>query len=335
MIVAKTPVIDIHGHINLAKPKALLAERLPPKREKPDAGKAGAHKTGGGITDKSRGKILNDIDARLADMDGMGVDMMALTPSPPGGFYKLDEELAGEIARAVNDEVAQVVADHPTRFIALGNLPVQHVAFSVKEMERSTRDLGHKGVRVTTNIAGLELGDRRFDPLWAKAQELGSVIFLHPQGFTQPERLQDYFMTNVVGQPLETTLALAQMIFGGVFERFPELKLCAAHGGGYLPFYLGRFEQAYRERAECRLHISKPPDYYVKKIWFDTVLFRADSIAYLANLVGHEKVMMGTDSPYDMGENHPLKLVESVPGLTATQKSDILGGNALRLLGLA
>jgi aminocarboxymuconate-semialdehyde decarboxylase len=324
------PIIDIHGHINLAKPKALLEERIPPKP--PKAPKPGA--PGGGITDKSRGKILVDIDARIADMDGMGVDMMALTPSPPSGFYKFDEDLAGELARSVNDEVAKVAADHPTRFIALGNLPVQHVAFSVKEMERSTRELGHKGVRVTTNIAGLELGDRRFDPLWAKAEELGSVIFLHPQGFTQPERLQDYFMTNVVGQPLETTLALAQMIFGGVFERFPDLKLCAAHGGGYLPFYLGRFEQAYRERAECRLHISKPPDYYVKKIWFDTVLFRADSIAFLANLVGHEKVMMGTDSPYDMGENHPVKLVQSVPGLTATQKADILGGNAARLLGL-
>jgi aminocarboxymuconate-semialdehyde decarboxylase len=124
------------------------------------------------------------------------------------------------------------------------------------------------------------------------------------------------------------------MIVGGVVERFPDLKLCAAHGGGYLPFYLGRFEQAYRERAECRLHISKPPDYYVKKIWFDTVLFRTDSIAFLANLVGHEKVMMGTDSPYDMGENHPVKLVQNVPGLTAAQKADILGGNAARLLGL-
>jgi len=334
VIVAKTPVIDIHGHINLAKPKALLAERLPPKPEKPDSSKAGVHKTGGGITDKSRGKILSDVDARLKDMDGMGVDIMALTPSPPGGFYKLDEELAGEIARSVNDETAKVARDHPDRFVALGNVPLQHVDLSVRELERAMSELGHKGMRLGTNLAGVELGDRRFDPFWAAAEKLGAVIFLHPQGFTQPERLQDYFMTNVVGQPLETTLALSQMIFGGVFERFPGLKLCAAHGGGFLPFYLGRFEQAYRERAECRVHISKPPEYYVKKILFDTVLFRPDQIAFLVNLVGHDKVMMGTDSPYDMGENHPFKLIENVPSLSATQKTDILGGNAARLLGL-
>ncbi|HEY4136768.1 MAG TPA: amidohydrolase family protein [Alphaproteobacteria bacterium] len=322
-------VIDIHGHINLAKPKAILEARQPSKHGK------GGGEEGGGITDRSRNAILTDIDRRIADMDGMGVDMMALTPSPPRGFYKFDESLAGDIARSVNDEVAKVVADHPTRFVALGNLPVQHVAWSVKELERSTHELGHKGVRVTTNIAGIELGDRRFDPLWAKAQELGSVIFLHPQGFTEPERLADYFMTNVVGQPLETTLALAQMIFGGVFERFPDLKLCGSHGGGYLPFYLGRFEQAYRERAECRVHINKSPEYYVKKLWLDTVVFRPDQIAFIANLVGHEKIVMGTDSPYDMGENHPVELVKSTPGLNESQKADILGGNAARLLGLA
>jgi aminocarboxymuconate-semialdehyde decarboxylase len=326
----KNLVIDIHGHITLAKPKALLDERIPPKP--PKAAKPGA--PGGGITDKSRNKILVDIDARLADMAGMGVDMMALTPSPPRGFYKFDEDLAGDLARSVNDEVAKIAADHPKQFIACGNLPVQHVAWSVKELERSMRELGHKGVRVTTNIAGVELGDRRFDPLWAKAQELGTVIFLHPQGFTHPERMQDYFMTNVVAQPLETALALAQMIFGGVFERFPDLKLCAAHGGGYLPFYLGRFEQAYRERAECRLHITKSPEYYVKKLWLDTVVFRPDQVAFLVNLVGHEKVVMGTDSPYDMGENHPVELVKSVPGLTDAQKADILGNNAVRMLGL-
>ncbi|MFN4282023.1 MAG: amidohydrolase family protein [Alphaproteobacteria bacterium] len=328
--MAGSLVIDVHGHINLAKPKALLAERAPPKPEK-----AGARKTGGGITDKSRGRILSDVDARLADMDAMGVDVMALTPSPPGGFYKLDEELAAEVARLVNDETAKVAREHPKRFIAAGNVPLQHVAASVRELERAMGELGHKGMRVGTNIAGLELGDPQFDPFWAKAEALGAVIFLHPQGFSQPERLQDYFMTNVVGQPLETTLALAQMIFGGVFERFPGLKLCAAHGGGFLPFYLGRFEQAYRERAECRVHISQPPEHYVKKIWFDTVLFRPDQIAFLVDLVGHEKVVMGTDSPYDMGENHPVRLVESVPGLSAAQKADILGGNAARLFGLA
>lgn len=326
------PVIDIHGHINLKRPKELLAQKQPPKAEKPV--KAGAPKPGGGLTDQSRAPILTDVDARLKDMQAMGVDMMALTPSPPRGYYKLDEALAEEITRATNDDIAKIAADHPKQFFAAGNLPLQHVAYSVKELGRMMGELGHKGVRISTNIAGGELSDPRLDPFWAKAEATGAIIWLHPQGFTQPERMQDYFMTNVVAQPLETALALAQMIFGGVFERFPNLKLCAAHGGGYLPFYLGRFEQAYRERAECRVNISQAPEYYVKKLWLDTVVFRPDQIAFLVNLVGHEKVVMGTDSPYDMGENHPVKLVESVPGLSAAQKADILGNNAAKLLGL-
>lgn len=325
-----TPVIDVHGHINLQRPADLLKARKPPAPEKPGQMRA----TGGGITDLSRNVILKDVEARLADMDGMGVDMMALTPSPPRGFYKLDEKLADEIARAINDDVAQVAADHPRRFVACGNVPLQHPELAARELERGMREKGLKGVRIGTNIAGEELGDAKFDPFWAAAERLGAAVFLHPQGFTQPDRLQDYFMANAVGQPLETTLALAQMIFGGVFERFPKLKLCAAHGGGYFPFYLGRFEQAYEQRVECRKNIGRPPSHYVKRIWFDTVVFRPEAIAYLVDLVGVEKVMMGTDSPYDMGENHPVELVERTPGLDAAQKAAILGGNARRFLGL-
>lgn len=319
------PVIDIHGHINIRKAREILAVKQPAK---PRQG------GNGGLTDKSRGPILSDVDARLADMDGMGVDMMLLTPSPPNGFYRASEDVADEVARATNDEVAKIAHDHADRFLACGNVALQHVEQSCDELTRGMQELGLKGVRISTNIARAELGDKRFDPFWARAEKEDALIMLHPQGFTEPERLEDYFMTNAVGQPLETTLALAQMIFGGVFERFPNLKLCAAHGGGYFPFYLGRFEQSYRERAECRKHISQSPAAFLRRIWFDTVVFRPDAIAYLAGVVGADRVMMGTDSPYDMGEKDPVGLVKAVPGLSEATKADILGGTAAQLLGI-
>lgn len=321
----KPPIIDIHGHINIARPREILAARQPAKPRRAESG---------GLTDKSKAPILTDIDARLADMDGMGVDMMLLTPSPPNGFYRASEEVAGEAARATNDAVAKIARDHSERFMACGNVALQHVEQSCAELTRGMQELGLKGMRISTNIAGMELGDARLDPFWARAEKDGALIMLHPQGFTEPERLEPYFMTNAVGQPLETTLALAQMIFGGVFERFPNLKLCAAHGGGYFPFYLGRFEQSYRERKECRVHISKSPAEFVRQIWFDTVVFRPDAIGYLAGVVGADRIVMGTDSPYDMGEKNPVALVNAVPTLSAAAKSDILGGNAAKLLGV-
>lgn len=321
----KPPVIDIHGHINIGKARAIMAEKQP---SKPRPG------GNNGLTDKSRGPILIDVDARLADMDGMGVDIMLLTPSPPNGFYRASEEVAGEVARATNDEVAKIARDHADRFLACGNVALQHVEQSCVELTRGMQELGLKGTRISTNIARAELGDRRFDPFWARAERDGALIMLHPQGFTEPERLEPYFMTNAVGQPLETTLALAQMIFGGVFERFPGLKLCAAHGGGYFPFYLGRFEQSYRERQECRQHITRSPADFVRQIWFDTVVFRPDAIGYLAGVVGADRIMLGTDSPYDMGERDPVGLVKAAPNLSDAAKSDILGGTAAKLLGI-
>ena len=324
--LGKPPVIDIHGHINLSEPRAIMAAKQPAK---PRPGGAS------GLTDKSRAPILGNIDARLADMDGMGVDMMLLTPSPPNGFYRAGEEVAGEVARSTNDEVAKIARDHADRFLACGNVALQHVEQSCAELSRGMNELGLKGMRISTNIARAELGDRRFDPFWARAERDGALIMLHPQGFTEPERLEPYFMTNAVGQPLETALALSQMIFSGVFERFPNLKLCAAHGGGYFTFYLGRFEQAYRERKECRQHISKSPAEFVRQIWFDTVVFRPDAIAYLVGVVGLDRVMMGTDSPYDMGEKDPVGLVKAVAGLSDSAKTDILGGTAAKLLGVA
>jgi aminocarboxymuconate-semialdehyde decarboxylase len=324
---SKARVIDFHAHINVgsARDRMNAGRTAPAKPPKPGSS---------GLSDTSKAPILSQIDARLASMDAMGIDLALLTPSPPRGFYKADEENGVAVARITNDEVARIARDHGGRILATGNVALQHVAASVAELERAMA-LGLKGMRIGTNIAGTELGDRRFDPFWARAEDLGALIFLHPQGFTEPKRLDNYYLGNAVGNPLETTLALAQMIFGGVFERYPRLKLIAAHGGGYFPFYVGRFEQAWRTRPECRVNLSRAPGEVLKQIWFDTVLFRSDQVAFLVNLVGQERVVMGTDSPYDMGENDPVALIRGTAGLDDAAQAAILGGNAASLLGLS
>jgi aminocarboxymuconate-semialdehyde decarboxylase len=324
----KTRIIDIHGHLNVPGARALLAP----------AGEGhggGGRATPPGISDPARTAILHDMAARLADMDVTGVDAMALSPTPQPGFYKADRALAQKVAALQNDHVARVAADNRGRFIGFGIAQMQHPEDAAKELERAVKQLGFKGVFVATHIAEYELGDVRFDPFWAAAQALGAVVFVHPMGFTEPRRLEPWFMTNVVGQPLETTLALAHMIFGGTLERFPRLKVLAVHGGGFLPFYLGRFEQAFRERKECRVHIQKPPKEYVKQMYFDTVVFEPEAIAYLVSLVGVDRVLMGSDRPFDMGDNDPVGLVARVPNLTDAERAKILGGNAETLLNLS
>ncbi|MGH6769204.1 MAG: amidohydrolase family protein [Xanthobacteraceae bacterium] len=329
----KTRIIDIHGHLNVPGVRALLGSGAGVHG---GGGQAGAQMpTPGGISDPARTPILYDMAARLADMDATGVDAMALSPTPQPGFYKADRELAQKVAALQNDYVARVAADNRGRFIGFGIAQLQHPEDAAGELERAVRELGFKGVFVATHIGNDELGDPRFDPFWAAAQDLGAVVFVHPMGFTEPRRLEPFFMTNVVGQPLETTLALAHMIFGGTLERFPRLKVLAVHGGGFLPFYLGRFEQAFHERKECRVHIQKPPKEYVKRIYFDTVVFEPEAIAYLIALVGVDHVLMGSDRPFDMGDNDPVELVKRVPNLTDADRARILGGNAETLLNLA
>jgi len=333
---AKPRVIDIHGHISVPGARALLdpdgARDIAIKK---DRGGKERHRVPPGISDPSRVAILHDADARIADMDRTGVDMMVLSPTPQPGYYTSDRDIAQKVSALQNDHVARVVGDNRGRFLGLGITQMHHPADAARELERAVKQLGHKGAFVAPHIANYELSDRHFDPFWEAAEDLGALIFLHPMGFTEPRRLEPFFMTNVVGQPLETTLGLAHLIFGGVLERFPRLKVLAVHGGGFMPFYLGRFEQAFRERKECRTHIGRPPKEYLRQVYFDTVVFEPEAIAYLAALVGADHVLMGSDLPFDMGDSDPVGLVRRVPNLSVADKAGILGGNAERLLGAA
>jgi aminocarboxymuconate-semialdehyde decarboxylase len=279
-------------------------------------------------------KKHTDVEQRIADMDKMDIDVQAISTSPLQYYYGVETELARQIARTTNEHLAQVKATHPERFAPLGTLPMQAPELAVQELEYCMKKLGFKGIEIGTNVAGAEIADSRYEKMWAKCEALGAVVFLHPIGFTSPQRLTQHFLTNIIGNPLDTTVALAHIVFGGVLERYPKLKIVTAHGGGFLSHYPARMDHAYRVRPECHDHIKRPPSYYMKKIYYDTMVFGEPQLEHLVNLYGAERVVIGTDYPYDMGYYKPVDFVERAKKLTRKQKDLIIGGNAAKLLGL-
>jgi aminocarboxymuconate-semialdehyde decarboxylase len=277
---------------------------------------------------------LTSVEQRLADMDRMGVDMQAISTSPMQYYYGLDIDLGRQASRTVNQRLAEIVASHPDRFVGLGTVPLQAPSLAVAELEYCMKTLGFRGLEIGTNVGGTELSDSRFEAFFARAEELNAIIFLHPSGFTEPQRLKQHFLTNVIGNPLDTTVALAHIVFGGVLERHPGLKFVAAHGGGYMGHYPARMDHAYKVRPECHDHITRPPSYYMKKIYYDTMVFSHEQLEHLVNLWGASHVVIGTDYPYDMGYYKPVDFVNKTKSLTRTQKAAIIGGNAAKLLGL-
>ena len=271
-------------------------------------------------------------EERLKDMDGMGIDIQAISPSPAQYYYWTDGELGLQLARMQNDRVAQIVQAHPTRFVGMGTLPLQDVDKAVLELERIVKELGLRAVEVSSNVNGVDFDDSRFQKFFAKAEELEVLIFIHPIGFTDARRLRDYYLINVIGQPLESTVAVSRLIFGGVLEHYPNLKICVAHGGGYLPYYAGRMDHAYKVRPECQKVISRPPSAYLRQLYYDTVIYTGESLTYLVRQVGSDQVLLGTDYPADMGEVDPVGYIGGMRSLSRADKEKIWGGNAARLL---
>ena len=277
---------------------------------------------------------LTDVSVRLADMDAMGIDVQAISTSPLQYYYGVDPDIGRKSSRAINERLAEVAASNPDRFVALGTAPMQDGQAAVSELEHCMKKLGFRGMEIGTNVAGVEIADKRFERFWRRAEELGAVVFLHPIGFTEPSRLTQHFLTNIIGNPLDTTVALAHIVFGGVLERYPKLKIVAAHGGGYMGHYPARMDHAYKVRPECHDHISRPPSHYLKKIYYDTMVFDRKQLEHLVNVWGADHVVIGTDYPYDMGYYKPVELVEGTASLSRAEKNAIIGGNAAKLLGL-
>lgn len=284
---------------------------------------------------KVRGPKLSDIAVRLRDMDRMGIDVQAVSPAPAQYYYYADADFGLELARGINDRIAAIAAAHPDRFVGIGSVPLQNAAMATRELVRCVTKLDMRGIEIGTNVNGMDLTDKRLglDKFFAKAEELGTVLFLHPMGFTHADRMTDYYFNNIIGNPLESTLAVAHLIFGGVVDRFPKLKFCVAHGGGYMPHAFARMDHGWKVRPDAQTAISKKkPSSYLKKFYFDTVTFDTGLLATLVDQMGAKQVMLGSDYPFDMGDEDPVGLVERVAQLSDAERQQILGGNAARLL---
>lgn len=283
--------------------------------------------------DKDRAIAIADIDDRMLVLDAMGIDFQLVAPPPPQCYYHVPVEYAVPATRMVNDGMAAFVAKRPDRLAALGTVAMHEPTEAVAELTRCMGELGMKGVEILTNVNGRELSAPEFVPFWQKAEELGAIVMLHPNGFTHGERFHDYYFSNVIGNPLETTMALHHLIFSGTLERMPDLKILAVHGGGYLPAYSGRIDHAWGARVDCNAGLPKPPSHYLRKVYIDNVVFTPHQLEYLVKVHGADRILMGTDYPYDMADYDPVEHIIST-GLTPEVTAAIAGGTAARLLGL-
>jgi aminocarboxymuconate-semialdehyde decarboxylase len=277
---------------------------------------------------------MTTYDERFADMDRMGVDMQYVMPAPPQIYHTIALEYAVPAARLVNEGIAAYCAKHKDRLIPCGTVPMQDGHEAAKELEHCIKTLGFKGVEILTNVNGRELSDPAFAPFWKKAEQLDALVAIHPNGFTEGKRLSKYYLNNVLGNPLETTLALHYLIFDGVFERHPGLKVFAMHGGGYLGGYSGRIDHAWGARSDAHAALPKPPSSYLKRnVYFDTVVFTPIQLEALVKTFGADHVVLGTDYPFDMADFDPIEHVVST-GFDASTTAAISGGNAKKILGL-
>lgn len=285
---------------------------------------------------KDRANKLSDIATRLKDMDRMQIDVQIISPSPSQYYYYAEADFGLALSRASNDRIAEIVASHPDRFAGMCTVPLQNPKMAVKELERCVKKLGMRGVEICTNVNGIDLADKRLglDKFFAKAEELGTTIFMHPMGFTHADRMTDYYFNNIIGNPLESTLAVSHLIFGGVLDRFPKLKFVVAHGGGYLAHYRARMDHGWKARPDAQTVIKKKPSSYLKKFYFDTITFDTGMLESLVDLYGTKHVVMGSDYPYDMADDTPVDSVARIKDLSSTDRQLILGGNAARLFNL-
>jgi aminocarboxymuconate-semialdehyde decarboxylase len=330
----KSVTVDLHCHYANPEAAAKVAERDPGRYE-PSVKFANDLTRETNVRQmRERAPKLSSIEVRLKDMDRMGIDIQAVSPAPQQTYYWTDPGEGQALARMINERLAEIVAKWPERFVALGTVPLQDSSLAIGELEYAVKKLGLRGVEINPSVNGMDLTDSRLslDKFFAKAQELDIVIFMHPIGFTQGERLMDHYFNNVIGNPLETTVAASHLIFDGVLERYPKLKVVLPHAGGYLAHYWARMDHAWKARPDCRTVIKRKPSGYLEKFYFDTITFDRTMLKNMVDRYGAEHVVLGTDYPYDMGMEHPVDFIGATAGIPASDKAKIMGGNAARLL---
>jgi aminocarboxymuconate-semialdehyde decarboxylase len=272
-----------------------------------------------------------DPAVKLEDMERRGIDLTVLSAAPPLFYYWAEPELAEHVAQMVNDEAASLVKGYPTKFRAMATVPMNDVEIATRELERAVTKLGMEAVEIGSNVEGKLLNSTEFHPFFKKAEELNVLVFVHPYYIGQKANLENYYLTNFIGNPLDTTVTIANLIFSGFMEAFPKLKLCFAHGGGFFPYQIGRFEHGYHFRPEPKEGGGRSPLETLKRFYFDTITFHRQSLEFLVQLAGSDKVLMGSDFPFDMGDPDPVRAVNALE-LGSADKENIWGKNVIDLL---
>jgi len=331
-IVPKVPpTIDVHAHLGVAevtewaRPHA-VQNQPPPADLVSDAARAQTAAWVARVRER-----MSSLAVRCADMDRMGVDVQILSSmsvTTPTYWAPAAAGLAAE--QRINDAIAAAVAAHPDRFRGMGGLPMQDTALAIKEMARCIDELGFIGFQIGACVAELELGDRNLWPFWEAAEARGVVIFIHPTGLTEA-RFAKWQIWNSIGQPLEEAMAMASLMYEGVLDAFPRLKICVAHGGGYLPYYIGRLDRNYTEKPLTRVKMQRSPSEYLKFFYYDSCLYDADPLRNLVRKIGADRIVVGSD--YPVGDEDPVGFVRNCQGLTQDQKERILRGTAAELFG--
>ena len=327
-----TKTIDIHTHVLADATVKLMQKEIPSlglKMAPYDADNAVCEVAGVAYRPFPRGG--HDIERRFKDMDAAEVDVHLLSVAPQTWLY--GQEAAVGIAGATiqNDEIARLVKEHPERFSGIATLPMQAPDKAADELRRAMRKLGLHGAMIGSNIGGKNLDDPSFEPLWAAAEELDAFMMIHPGNVAGADRLRSYYLGNLIGNPLDTTIAGACLIFGGVLERHPKLNFIMSHGGGFIPYQGGRWVHGWEVRPEPKVHVKHSPAPYLDRFLYDTILHAKAPLEFLISSVGANRVFLGSDYPYDMGTGECVRQVRAA-NISAADRDIILGGHAAKIL---
>lgn len=277
--------------------------------------------------------ILGDMEARLSAMDESGVDIQLLSSWIDLTAYALEADTGAAYARRFNQILAEEAARHPDRFVPLGTVPLQSPGQAAEELHFAVEELGMAGVEIATTVDGTDLDRAGLEPFWQAAEELRCLVLVHPCNPLPGVDLSRNFLDNMVGRPAESTIAVAHLLFSGVIENHPDLVVCVVHGGGFIPYQLGRMQRGFE--AVSRLaaqNITTPPLELARRLYYDTVLHDATALSFLVEQVGAERVVLGTDYPFPMGDPSPIDTVNSIPGISDEDSRLILEGNVSRIL---
>lgn len=276
---------------------------------------------------------FHDPEAKLEAMDRKGIDISVISPAPPMFYYWAEVDLALKAARLVNDGIADMVAVNPARLRGMATIPLQHPDAAIDEMERVVREHGFKAIEIGTSVEGVQLAEQKFRPILRRAQELGIFVFAHPYYVGAKQGLENYYLTNLIGNPLDTTVMLANLMYSGALDELEDLRICLAHGGGFAPYQIGRLAHGHLVRPEARRNSSSSPKQLLRRLYFDSLVFDPEALRYLIDLVGADHVCIGTDAPFDMGDEHPGETIAAIPRLTEHERHHLCSGTALQLLG--